>query len=383
MADADITQPGAPGLTRRLLSLRLFYLMAGIGISAWAIIVPFAKLRFHLDDATLGTILMTSGTGGVLAMPFAGPLIARFGSRAVLMGAGLVFAVTLSLLNLAPSVPSLIVLLFIFGAAFGAIDVAMNAQAVVAEADSRRLLMSGFHAMYSIGSLAIALGTSLLLKAGFSNVFCGILSGLLALFVLPRQRELVPRERDLPAGPAFALPNRPTLLLGLCCFACFLTEGAVTDWSTVFLHFSRQVAMSSATLGYAGFSVMMALSRLMGDRLATKLGKPTIWRGGALLAALGLLLVVLVPWPVVDIVGFALVGAGAGNISPLIFSAAARVPGVSASLSVPAVVSLGYIGFLTGPVLIGEIADHSSLSVSLALDALMMGGLALAARAAE
>ncbi len=355
--------------------------MAGIGISVWAIIVPFSKIRFGLDDATLGLILMASGSGGVLAMPFTGPLIARFGSRAVLQVSGIIFCLCLPVLNVAPSVPALTVLLFVFGAAFGAIDVAMNAQAVVIENRSGRLLMSGFHSLYSFGSLSIALCTFLLLKAGFSNEFCSSIFTIVAFGILTQIRHLVPRHDDLPAGRSFALPNRATLLLGLCCFACFLTEGAVTDWSTVFLRFSRDVSISSATLGYAGFSIMMALSRLTGDRIATRFGKPAVMRCGALIAAAGLYLTIAVPFAAIDIAGFALVGLGTGNIAPLIFGAASRVPGMAASLSVPAVVSLGYVGFLIGPAAIGFIAHHSSLSVSLGVDGAMMFLLSFAARA--
>ena len=379
MHDSRVTP--SSDLPRQIVTMRLFYFMAGIGLSVWAIIVPFAKIRFHLDDGTLGLILMASGTGGVLAMPFTGPLIGRFGSRSVLAGAGVLYGVILPLLNIAPGVPSLVGLLFVFGAAFGAIDVAMNAQAVVIEARSGRLLMSGFHAMYSVGSLTVALCTFLLLKAGASYALCSFLFAAISLGILTQLRHLLPRHLDLPAGPAFALPNRETLLLGLCCFACFLTEGAVTDWSTVYLRFSRDVAISSATLGYAGFSIMMAASRLLGDGIATRIGKLAVMRFGALLAAAGLMLSVLATNVPADVLGFALVGAGVGNIAPLLFGAASRVPGMPASLSVPAVVSLGYVGFLTGPVLIGFIAHHFSLSVSLALDGVMMFLLSFAARA--
>jgi hypothetical protein len=241
--------------------------------------------------------------------------------------------------------------------------------------------MSGFHALYSLGALAAALGTFLLLKAGFSNETCSSVFGLAAFAILTQIRHLLPRHDDLPAGRAFALPNRATLLLGLCCFTCFLTEGAVTDWSTVFLRFSRNVAIPAATLGYAGFAIMMALSRLTGDGIATRFGKPIVMRCGAVIAAGGLGLAVVVPYVPIDIAGFALVGLGTGNIAPLLFGAASRVPGLPASLSVPAVVSLGYIGFLTGPVAIGFIAHHFSLSVSFALDGAMMFLLSFAARA--
>ena len=381
MHDRIVAQSDLSGLSRRIITIRLVYFMAGIGISAWAIAVPFAKIRFNLGDGTLGLILMASGTGGVLAMPFTGPLIGKFGSRSVLRGAGIIFCATLPLLSLAPSPLSLTVLLFIFGAAFGAIDVAMNAQAVVIEARSGRLLMSGFHALYSLGSLTIALCTSLLLRIGFSSIACSLVFDLLAFAILTQTAHLLPQEDDLPSdGPAFALPNRATTILGLCCFACFLTEGAVTDWSTIFLRFSRAAPIASATLGYAGFSVMMALARLTGDRIAGRFGKPAVMRIGALIAAGGLLICILARSTPIDIVGFAMVGIGTGNIAPLIFSAASRVPGMPANLSVPAVVSLGYIGFLTGPVVIGLVAHASSLAVSFGLIGAMMFTLSFAAR---
>jgi MFS family permease len=382
MHDRTIAEPDLLSLPRQLFTIRLVYFMAGIGISAWAIAVPFAKIRFHLNDGTLGLILMASGTGGVLAMPFTGPLIARFGSRTVLCAAGIIFCATLPLLNLAPSPLSLTILLFIFGAVFGAVDVAMNAQAVVLETRSGRLLMSGFHALYSFGSLMIALSTSLLLRLGFSNVTCSLIFDAVAFAILTQIPHLLPRKDDLPAdGPAFALPNSATVILGLCCFACFLTEGAVTDWSTIFLRFSRATPIASATLGYAGFSVMMALSRFTGDRIATRIGKALVMRAGALIAAAGLLLSIMAHNTAVDILGFAMAGIGTGNIAPLIFSAASRVPGMPANLSVPAVVSLGYIGFLTGPVVMGLVAHASNLSVSFGLVGAMMVALSFAARA--
>ncbi len=382
MHDQITAKPVLSGIGRQLITIRLVYFMAGIGISAWAIAVPFAKIRFHLDDGTLGLILMASGTGGVIAMPFTGPLIARFGSRVVLFGAGVIFCSTLPLLSLAPSPLSLTILLFVFGAAFGAIDVGMNAQAVVIEARSGRLLMSGFHALYSLGSLTIALCTSLLLRVGFSNVTCSVMFDIMAFAILTQIPHLLPRQDDLPAdGPAFALPNRATIILGLCCFACFLTEGAVTDWSTIFLRFSRATPIANATLGYAGFSVMMVIARLTGDQIAMRAGKAMVMRAGALIAAAGLLVCVLIHDTPIDVVGFAMVGIGTGNIAPLLFSAASRVPGMQTNLSVPAVVSLGYIGFLTGPVVMGLAAHASSLSVSFALVSLMMFALSFAARA--
>jgi MFS family permease len=368
----------------RVRTVRAIYFMAGIGISAWAITVPFTKIRFGLNDATLGLILLAPGVGGILAMPLAGLAVARYGSGNILILSGIVFGIVLPLLTIAPSPLLFTVLLFVFGIVFAVIDIAMNAQAVGAETRGGKLLMSSFHAMYSIGTLAVALITSLLLKLGADNAFCAILCGAAIFAIMSQYKHLHPKAEDMPAiGPAFALPNRATLLLGIACFACFLTEGAVTDWSTIFLRFSRHVPLSAAFYGYAGFALAMAATRLAGDATATRFGKAAVMRIGSLLAGTGMLLAILTPFETTDVIGFALVGIGIGNIAPLIFSAASRVPGMSHTLSVPAVLTLGYAGFLFGPVIIGLVANTTNLSLALSLDAIMLLALSLAARVVE
>jgi len=362
-------------------TVRLIYFMAGIGISAWAITVPFAKIRFGLNDAALGLILLAPGLSGILAMPLAGVCVSRLGSKTTLLLAGVAFGVSLPLLAIAPSPAVFTVLLGLFGAVFAITDIAMNAQAVATEARSGGLLMSSFHAMYSVGTLTVAGLTSLLLRFGASNVLCAVLSGGAVFAILAQHRFLQTKSED-PAGdgPGFAWPNRATLLLGLSCFACFMTEGAVTDWSTIFLRFSRGIGIASAFYGYVGFAVSMALTRLAGDRIAGHFGKPALMRVGSLVAAGGMGLAVLTPYEITDVAGFALVGFGVGNVAPLVLSAATRVKGVSPNVSVPAVMTLGYGGFLLGPVLIGLIANATSLAAAFGLIALMLAGLSFYAR---
>ncbi len=358
------------------------FIMTGIGISVWAITVPFTKIKFHLDDGTLGLMLLAGGSGGVLMMPFAGMSIAKFGSRAVIIAVGLGFGLLLPLLSMAPSPKDFTLLLFIYGGLFGALDIALTAQGSMVERLSGRLQMSGFHASYSLGSLGVALASSLLLRFGVSYVGCALFDSAVILLILTRCGYLLPhRPEENPRGPRLVLPNRATIVLGLCCFTCFLTEGAATDWSTIFLRFSRGMPLASAALGYAAFAVCMAAARLGGDRLATRLGQAQVMRLGCAVAVSGFGLVIFVPSGIAGIAGFGLVGLGTGNIAPLVFSAAARVPGMSASHSVPAVVGLGYIGFLVGPVMIGLLANHFSLATALGLDAVLLGASFFAARA--
>jgi MFS family permease len=380
--DQTVTGVRGADLNASLTAVRLFYFMAGLGMAAWAIIIPYTKIRFGLNDGTLGFILLAGGGGGVAALPFCGPAVQKFGSRRVLIAGGAAFAIALPLMAVAPSVAAFTVLLFIYGMAFAAVDVSMNAQAAVIELRTGRRHMSLFHALFSIGGLAVALATSLLLKLGLSNPVCGLLYGVAILLVLTQGRHLVPKRDDLPSdGPPFAMPNRATLILGLCCLACFLTEGAVTDWSAIFLKFSRGLTVANAALGFGAFSLAMAVVRACGDRAAMRFGAATVMRLGCGLAVCGFLLGIFVPYGAAGIIGFGLVGLGIGNIAPLVFSAAARVPGMAANHSVPAVVGLGYVGFLLGPVAIGLAAHGASLSAAFGLNAALLFAIGFAARA--
>jgi MFS family permease len=370
-----------PELAAKLRTMRLVFGMAGVGLSVWAVTIPYTKLRFALDDGTLGLMLLAGGSGGILCMPFAGMAVARWGSRAVILASGLIYGALLPALSTAPTPASFTALLLLYGALFGALDVALNAQGAMIERLSGRLQMSSFHGCYSLGGLAITVLTSFLLRAGLSYTACATLDTLLVLGALTQATKLLPNTADAPTGPAFALPNRATLVLGLCCFATFLTEGAATDWSAIFLHFSRGMPLVNATLGYAAFAVATAGARLLGDRVAMRLGAATLARLGCATAIAGLLLAVLVPSGLAGIIGFGMVGFGTGNIAPLIFSAAARIKGGHAHHAVPAVVGVGYAGFLVGPALIGLISNHLGLGTALALEAILLAAVFCAAKA--
>ena len=374
--------PGETGGTAPLLRMRLIFATAGIGISVWALTIPFTKIRFGLNDGALGLILLAGGTGGVLVMPLAGLIIARIGSRATLTAAALGVALLMPLLAIAPSVPCFTTLLFVYGLLFGALDSAMNVQGAVVERRSKRLQMSGFHGCYSIGTLGVALVIILLLRLRVSYPVCSCLAACAMLLMLTAARGLIGKAGDAPvAAQRFAWPNAATIILGLCAFACFMTEGAATDWSTIYLRFDRRMPLDTAPYGYAAFAVAMTLSRFLGDAVAARLGQPAVMRMGCALAVLGFGLAIFIPSGWVDVLGFGLVGLGTGNIAPLVFSAAARVPGMAANHSGPAIMALGYAGFLLGPVLIGGVANHLGLGFALGVDAVLLAATFFAARA--
>jgi predicted MFS family arabinose efflux permease len=194
----------------------------------------------------------------------------------------------------------------------------------------------------------------------------------LSLVVATQWRKLIGRGpgEATPWRSVFAVPSGPAVVLALLCLVVFLAEGAMLDWSAVFLRSARGFAISSAGLGFAAFSVAMATGRLLGDRITSRLGPVRVVRYGSLVAAAGLVLATSLPWPSTSLAGFVLVGLGASNLVPVLFSAAGRTPGTSPAVSIATVTTLGYAGMLSGPAAIGFIAQASSL-------ALALGGIAV------
>ncbi|MBV9219313.1 MAG: MFS transporter [Methylobacteriaceae bacterium] len=282
----------------------------------WAPLVPFAKARAGLDEGALGLLLFCVGGGAILAMPPAGALAARFGCRRVLIASAALVCATLPVLATASSVPLLAAALVAFGAGAGGFDCVVNLQAIIVERASGRALMSGFHGLYSLGGMVGAAGVSALLGAGSLplgatlSMDAGI---VLALAVAARNFLSYGSQAQ---GPAFALPRGAVLLIGILCLILFLTEGAVLDWSAVFLTAVRGVSPSRAGLGYAAFALAMTVGRFAGDRIVGRVGGANVITFGGLCAAGGLAVATLVPSWEAGMVGYFLVGAAARTSFP-------------------------------------------------------------------
>jgi len=357
------------------------FLTCGIGMSSWAPMVPFAKSRLALDDGTLGLILLALGGGAMLTMPLSGVFINRFGSRAVMLAAIFIFSLPLPVLAVTTSPRVLAVFLFIFGGGIGAVDVAMNAQAVVVEQRLGRPVMSSLHGLFSVGGLVGALGLSLLLERGVSLLVCAVGVAVLNLGIgLWQFGRLLPHSADAKVkGAALVMPRGPVVALGILCFVTFLAEGALLDWSAVFLKFSRGYAESNAGVGYAIFSLAMASARLTGDFVTARLGPFATVRYGALLGGLGYFVAVFAPGAV-SLAGFAMIGLGVANVVPILFSATGRLADPPPSISIPAITTMGYAGLLSGPAIIGFVAQAASLPLALGLVGVALLGVSASAR---
>lgn len=363
----------------------LMFLLCGLAVSAWAPMVPLAKQRTGLNEAGLGVILLAMGGGAIFTMPIVGPLIQHTGSRVIILTSGIVAAIVLPVLTLVASPALLATSLFVFGASLGCLDVAMNAQAVIVQNHMSRPVMSAFHGMFSVGGLGGAMLFGLLLFAGLTPFVaaCTISIALLAI-VLTRYRHFLDHpEKENAGGLKFSLPKGPVLMLGVFCMIAFLTEGALLDWSALFLRDQRGFSVAMAGAGYSVFSVAMAVMRFSGDRLVHRYGPSKIVFWGAGLAALGLVIAVTIVWQPVVLLGFLLIGIGAANVVPVLFSAAGEADRHAPELALAAVTTMGYAGQLAGPALIGFVAHSTSLPVALGLMAapMMLVSLSFAFRA--
>ena len=371
----------APGLRERVAT-RLAFFIAGFAVSAWAPLIPFAKRRLALDDAQLGLMLLCLGVGSVLMMPLAGGLAARFGCRRAILAAGAVIVLCMPVLMLAPSIPMLAVTLAVFGASLGVLDVVMNVQAVIVERASGRAMMSGFHGLYSVGGIAGAGGVAGALALGATPLVSIAGTAVLAALLLAIARRGLLAQGGEGDSPAFVLPRGRVLLVGAVCFAMFLSEGAVLDWSAVFLSTVRHADPATAGFGYVAFAVTMTLGRLTGDRIVQALGAFRVVVCGALVAAAGFTLAILSASPWAGLAGFALVGAGAANVVPVMFSAAGRQHDMPTHLAVAAVTTMGYAGVLLGPAALGFVAKASSLPIAFGLLVVLLLAVASVARPA-
>ena len=355
------------GLQQRI-STRLAFLAAGMAMSAWAPLVPFAQARTGVQQGELGLLLLCLGIGSLLAMPVTGVLAARFGCRRIILASGLGCCLVFPLLAIAPTAWSLALVLFLFGATIGTLDVAMNIQAVIVEKEYDGALMSGFHGLFSVGGIVGAGSMTLMLWAGMDLVAASlVLAAAVALVLIGAGpyllRDPAPSERD---APLFAMPRGAVILIGALCSLVFLAEGAVLDWSAVMLTSGGGFTAGQGGLGYAAFAVAMTIGRLNGDKMVQRWGGARLLLLGGLCAALGFLIVVLAPSPWIALAGFALIGTGASNIVPVLFSAAGSQQDMPASLAISAITTIGYAGILAGPGLIGFVAHAFGLQLAFA-----------------
>lgn len=343
------------------LATRLAFFVAGFGIACWAPLVPFAKARLQIDDAMLGLLLLCIGGGSVAAMLATGPLTARFGSRPVIVASGFLLAAILPFLAIAETPLALGAVLLIFGGALGSLDVAVNVHAVEVERASGVPLMSGFHALFSIGGFAGAGLMTLFLSIEIDTLAATSICAALMLAAMLAARPRLLSTRGAEDGPLFVRPQGIVLLLSILAMVTFLAEGAMLDWSALLITQGGLVDVKQGGVGYILFAIAMTAGRLLGDGLVARIGDYRTLLGGGMVAVLGFAVLLAVPLAPVALGGFVLIGLGASNLVPVLFRRAGSQSNMPPALAIGALTTLGYAGILVGPAGIGVVAKAVGL----------------------
>lgn len=366
----------------RLATMGLFF-TAGWVFASWGVHVPTVKEKFGLDDAQLSVALFAVAGGSILAMPKLGKWAARVGTRTACTVGGLGACAITSLILLMPWYWPVVALLALYGALGAALDVSMNTEAADVEAAIGKPIVSSLHGMFSLGGLAGAAAGGFALAHGMAPALhFALASAVGAVIILASRPYLLPHqhvaEPDTAHADGRAKIRRGVLALGVLALVALIAEGAMYDWSTVYMRDVVHASTGIASAAYAAFSGGMALGRFSGDAVRARVDDGRLVVGSGVLASGGMLLGLLVPSPLVALVGFALMGLGLANMMPIMFLAAARMPGLRAAEGVARVAAMAYIGLLIGPVLIGVTAHATNLPIGMSVVIACAGLVAVA-----
>lgn len=379
-----MTEFSTGAIARASAALRTQFFVLGVMFATWGVHVPTVKAHYGLGEQSLALAMLAGGVGALMALAQAGRVVGRFGPATVAAVMGVLCCASVASLLAFPVYGALLVVMLGFGITGSLMDVAINVEASEIERQSGRPLMSGFHGMFSLGGMMGAGLGSLAPTLGLSaqgHLFVATGLGAIAALVASRLMLPVPPGASQEKHP-LSIPRGPLLLLGVLASMGLIAEGAMYDWSVLFMKEERGSAASTAALAYASFSGAMAAGRFGGDWVRARISGTRLMRASGVLAAAGMALALSLPSAPVALLGFALVGLGLSNVVPVLFSAAAQVPGVSPAHGIASVSGVGYLGMMAGPPLIGLIAERSSLTAGLLVVVAFAVFMALSARRA-
>ncbi len=361
----------------------------GFGYGAWIAHLPVFKAHLALSDGAIGLSLLGGSCASLVTMPLVGRAIGRTGSRPVCIAASLCAGASLVLPFFAPNALAFAVAIVVIGSAYSAFDVAINAQAVALQPHYERPIMSSFHAVFSFAGLIGAALSAAMIARGFGLERDGATIALLCLLVAvaaafalvrdaPERAGLgrVPRERIREAA---AWRDPALVALGALAFLGLVGEGAMADWSGIYLRTSLGVGAAASAIGFGAFSVMMGIGRATGDAVVARIGPRRTLVAGATLAALALAFALGAHRVWAAYLGFALVGIGLANVVPIVFSRAGADPRLRPGVGIATVSTVGYVGFLVGPPAIGLAADRFGIHAALTLVVVSIAGAAILA----
>ncbi len=354
---------------RNTLAIGLVFSAVSILFGSWVTRIPDIKENLGLNEGTLGLSLLGMSIGALLMMPFSAWIMSKFGTGRTMLVGIILATIGMAMPAFATTFWMLVGFLFLSGLFHGLTDVAMNAAAAAIEQSQGIRIMSTCHGMFSLGGMFGAILGSFLAGMGIPlQLHLMSLAILIIILVISFSKTLLNVENiETEKGKLFVIPSGALISLALIGFIIMIGEGSVSDWSAIYIKDYLHGTAAVAGLGFAGFSFTMSIGRFMGDTILPKYGAKKIIQFGSLLGSFGLMLVVFIPNIYVAIIGFTIVGLGFSCIVPILFSAAAKVPGVTSGTGISAVTTSGIFGFLIGPPTIGFIANEVGLTFALGI----------------
>jgi MFS family permease len=355
------------------LSIGAFFFLAGVCFASWASRIPDIKQYLQLSDAGLGGVLLALPVGLLISLPFSGWLVTHFGSRRMVIPAALSYALLLPMLGLVEAAWQLVGVLFFFGLVGNLLNIAMNTQAVTLETIYGRSIIASFHGIWSLAGFTGGAIGFLMTNLHLTPLqhFSIVSAAVILLSFLCYRNTL---RKDINADtnrPLFARPDAALLKLGLIALCCMITEGTMFEWSGVYFRKIVEVREGLTLLGYTAFMSTMAAGRFVGDWLTTKLGTKHMLQWSGVIIATGLSMAIVFPDIITATAGFLLVGIGVSSVVPLVYGAAGRSKSFSPGVALAAVSTIGYLGFLAGPPMIGFIAEAANLRISFSVIAVL------------
>ncbi len=373
-------------LVKNRLSIGILFFLCGLNFATWATRIPDFKYFLNLSDAQLGSVLMGLPLGSLVSLPIAGWLISKFNSRVICILAVFLYIIIIPIISLSSSSFSLFASLFFFGMAGDILNIAMNTQVVALEAKMNKIIMSSFHAVFSIGLMMGSLIGGILVNHSFSfqshfYIIAGINVLSIPFFYPSLIKNEQKQEKDVQSKSSFLNLGSYLFVLALVAFCGMLCEGAMADWIT--LYFKENVISINypSTIGFSAFAMAMVVGRFLGDYVSQKFGVKNVLIGNGLLVSIGMLLTLFLFQVELKILGCFLTGLGISTIVPLIYSQAGNQKRIEPAIAIAGVSTIAYIGFLIGPVLIGFFADVLELQKALIL--LIILGLSASAVASK
>ncbi|MBM6500146.1 MFS transporter [Flavobacterium macrobrachii] len=349
----------------------LFFFGMGFSFATWASRIPDIKSMLHLSEADLGGLLFALPVGQLIAMPFSGKIVTKYGSKQITIFGLLLYSACMPLLGLATSKVELGLALLLFGFFGNFCNIAVNTQGVYTQQLFEKPIMGSFHGSWSLAGFCGALVGLIMVSLELSvfNHFI-IAFAMVCLLVLANYSFLIKaKTKELEEQTSYSFfknPNMNLIWLGVICFCCMASEGIMFDWSGVYFKEIVKAPGGLVVLGYTTFMVSMASGRFLSDILVHKYGAKKVLIISGIVISSGLYLAVVLPYLIPCTIAFMMVGFGVSNVVPIIFNAAGNIKNVPPGIALTIVTSISFLGFLIGPPIIGFIAEMTSLQYSFA-----------------